>query len=59
VIDEELARLPDKYWLPLVLCYLEGRTHEEAAHAQAGQGPSPAGWPAPANGSAVASPAVA
>jgi WD40 repeat protein len=31
VLDEELARLPGKFRAPLVMCYLEGRTHEEAA----------------------------
>jgi RNA polymerase sigma factor (sigma-70 family) len=37
VLDQELGRLPAKYRAPVVLCYFEGLTHEEAAHRL--------GWP--------------
>jgi RNA polymerase sigma factor (sigma-70 family) len=31
ILDRELTRLPDKFRVPLVLCYLEGLTRDEAA----------------------------
>ena len=30
-IHQQLGRLPARYRLPIVLCYLEGLTHDQAA----------------------------
>lgn len=31
VLAQEMSRLPEKYRAPLILCYFEGRTHDQAA----------------------------
>jgi RNA polymerase sigma factor (sigma-70 family) len=31
VLHEEIGQLPEKYRVPVILCYLEGKTNEEAA----------------------------
>jgi DNA-directed RNA polymerase specialized sigma24 family protein len=45
VLDEELERLPQKYRCPLILCYLEEKTRDEAVE-QLGwpEARSSAGW---------------
>ncbi len=37
ILDQEISQLPEKYALPLILCYLEGKTNTQAA--------AQLGWP--------------
>jgi RNA polymerase sigma factor (sigma-70 family) len=43
LIDEELRRLPEKYRGPVLLCDVQGRTHEDAAR-QLGYPPGSMSW---------------
>ena len=49
IVHDEVDRLPEKYRAPIVLCYFEGQSHEEAAAARLadrhGEGaPVPGPW---------------
>ena len=46
IIHAEIDRLPEKYRAPIALCYLEGRSYEQAAHQL--------GWPIGTVGSRIA-----
>ena len=47
-LHEELARLPERFRQPVVLCYLEGKTHGQAAlELRGARRPSAAAWPMP------------
>ena len=60
LLHQEIDRLPEKYRQPIVLCYFEGLTHDDAAAPYAGRSAqSAAGWPGPATGFAIGSIAAA
>ena len=37
MLDQEIARLPEKYRLPILLCGLNGLTNAEASYSRAGR----------------------
>src|SRR5262249_33134289 len=69
ILDHELGQLSDRYRAPLVLCYLEGRTQDEAARQlgwslntlrrRVAGGPRPPWGAPPGHGDAVAAAAWA
>ena len=59
-LHDEIDRLPGAFRLPVVLCYFEGLTLDEAARRlRCPPARSAAGWPGRATSSAAASPAAA
>ena len=59
VVHEELSRLSERYRAPLVLCYLEGKTQDEAAATTGPAEGHPEGLPGARPGAAPGAPRAA